>query len=98
LETRDPKHEPRSLAEQRTVWHAGAAATLGGTDAVQSMISKALNPISTTSPHVDTDWLAATAEKVLAAMEERRSTWQSWHVHAEAQRHVRAAEIATDRS
>jgi hypothetical protein len=27
----------------------------------------------------------------------RRSTWQSWHVRAEAQRHVRAAEIATDK-
>jgi len=96
LETRDPKHEPRSLTEQRTVWHAEAAVTLGGTDAVQSMISKALKPISTTSPHVDAEWLAATAEKVLAAMEERRSTWQSWHVRAEAQRHVRAAQLPTD--
>ncbi|HEX6757592.1 MAG TPA: AAA family ATPase, partial [Propionibacteriaceae bacterium] len=97
LETRDPKHEPRSLAEQRTVWHAQATATLGGPDAVQAMISKALNPISTTSPHVDAEWLAATAEKVLAAMEERRSTWQSWHVRAEAQRHVRAAQLPTDK-
>ncbi len=34
---------------------------------------------------------------MLAAVEERRSTWQSWHVRAEAQRHVRAAEIATDK-
>ena len=59
------------------------------------MINKTLNPISTTSPHVDAEWLAATAENVLAAMEERRSTWQSWHVRAEAQRHVRAAETAT---
>jgi conjugative relaxase-like TrwC/TraI family protein len=97
LETRDAKHEPRSLTEQRTVWHAEAAVTLGGTDAVQSMISKALDPISTTSPHVDAEWLPATAEKVLAAMEERRSTWQSWHVRAEAQRHVRAAQLPTDR-
>src|SRR5215207_6743061 len=28
LETRDAKHEPRTLAEQRTVWRAEAAATL----------------------------------------------------------------------
>jgi conjugative relaxase-like TrwC/TraI family protein len=28
LETRDAKHEPRSLAEQRTAWHAQAAETL----------------------------------------------------------------------
>jgi hypothetical protein len=45
---------------------------------------------------VDAEWLTATAEKVLEAVEERRSTWQSWHVRAEAQRHVRAAEIAAD--
>ena len=30
-------------------------------------------------------------------MEERRSTWQSWHVRAEALRHIRAAEIDTDK-
>jgi len=97
LETWDAKHEPRSLAEQRTAWHTQAAETLGGPQAVQAMINKTLNPISTTSPHMDAEWLAATAEKVLSAMEERRSTWQSWHVRAEAQRHVRAAQLPTDR-
>jgi hypothetical protein len=30
---------------------------------------------------------------VLAAIEERRSTWQSWHVRAEALRQVRVAEV-----
>ena len=30
-------------------------------------------------------------------MEERRSTWQSWHVRAEAQRHLRAVQIPTDK-
>ncbi len=97
LETRDAKHEPRSLAEQRTTWHTQAAATLGEHQAVQAMISKALNPISTTSPEVNAEWVAVTAGRVLAAVEERRSTWQSWHVRAEAHRHVRAADIATDK-
>ena len=97
LETRDAKHEPRTLAEQRATWHAQAAETLGGPDAVQAMITNALNPISAPSPHVDAEWVAATAEKVLAAVEEHRSTWQSWHVRAEAQRHVRAAEVPTDK-
>jgi hypothetical protein len=41
-------------------------------------------------------WAATTAEKVLAAVEQQRSTWQGWHVRAEAHRHVRAAEIDTD--
>jgi limonene-1,2-epoxide hydrolase len=93
LETRDAKHEPRSLAEQRTTWHAQAVETLGGPDAVQAMISKAVNPISITRPELNAEWVAATAEKVLAAVEEHRSTWQSWHVRAEVLRQIRAAEI-----
>jgi conjugative relaxase-like TrwC/TraI family protein len=97
LETRDAKHEPRSLAEQRAAWHAQAAETLGGPHAVQAVITHALNPSCTPSRVVDAGWVTATAKRVLAAVEERRSTWQSWHVRAEAQRHVRAAEIDTDK-
>src|SRR5215207_7427308 len=97
LETRDAKHEPRTLAEQRAAWHAQAAETLSGPDAVQAMITRALHPSSSRSPVVDAEWVTATGGKVLAAVEEHRSTWQSWHVRAEAQRHVRAAEIATDK-
>jgi conjugative relaxase-like TrwC/TraI family protein len=97
LETRDAKHEPRSLTEQRTAWHIQAAQTLGGSHPVQAMISRALNPSVAPSPQVDVDWVAVTVEKVLSMVEERRSTWQSWHVRAEAQRHVRAAEIDTDK-
>jgi conjugative relaxase-like TrwC/TraI family protein len=97
LETRDAKHEPRSLAEQRAAWYAQAAATLDGPDGVQNMINKALNPISITSPEANAEWVAAAAGRVLAAVEERRSTWQSWHVRAEALRHVRAAGVATDK-
>jgi conjugative relaxase-like TrwC/TraI family protein len=95
LETRDPKHEPRTLTEQRTAWHAQAAETLGGAQAVQAMITDALNPTLTLSPGVDAEWVATTAENVLAAVEERRSTWQSWHVRAEAQRHIRAVQVPT---
>jgi conjugative relaxase-like TrwC/TraI family protein len=97
LETRDAKHEPRSLAEQRAAWHAQAAETLGGPEAVQAMINKTVNPTAEPSPAVDAKWVAATAEKVLAAVEEHRSTWQSWHVRAEAQRHIRAVQIPTDK-
>jgi hypothetical protein len=97
LETRDAKHEPRSLAEQRATWHTQAAATLGAPQAVQAMITHALHLSSGPSPAVDAEWVATTAGRVLAAVEERRSTWQSWHVRAEAQRHIRAAEIPTDK-
>jgi hypothetical protein len=39
-------------------------------------------------------WVSTTAGLVLAALEERRSTWQSWHVRAEAQRQTRAADVS----
>jgi conjugative relaxase-like TrwC/TraI family protein len=97
LETRDAKHEPRTLADQHAAWHTQAAETLGGSEAVHAMITRAFNPSRMPSPAVDVEWLTATAEKVLAAVEERRSSWQSWHVRAEAQRHVRAADIAADK-
>src|SRR5215218_3999212 len=97
LETRGAKHEPRSLAEQRAAWHAQAAETLGGFDAVRAMITYALNPSCVASPAVDADWVSATAEKVLEAVEEHRSTWQSWHVRAEVQRQVRAVQVPTNK-
>ena len=42
---------------------------------------------------LDPAWLETAADRVLSAMEERRSTWQVWHVRAEAQRHLRAADV-----
>jgi hypothetical protein len=93
LETRQAKHEPRRLSEQRAIWHAEAAETLGGPEAVRAMINTALHPPPTPSSPVDERWVSRTAGKVLAELEQRRSTWQSWHVRAEALRQVRAAEL-----
>src|SRR5215217_9339776 len=95
LETRQAKHEPRSLAEQRTAWFAQAVDVLGGPDAVQSMVEQALTPAPSTAHQTDTAWLDTAADRVLSAMEEHRSTWQVWHVRAEAQRHIRAANVST---
>jgi hypothetical protein len=47
LEIRDAKHEPRTLAEQRTTWLAQAAATLGGRQTLRAMITNARHPSST---------------------------------------------------
>ena len=44
LETRDAKHEPRSLAEQRAAWRAEAEQVLGGRGAVKAMIRWAMSP------------------------------------------------------
>ena len=93
LETRQAKHTPRSLAEQRKAWFAQAADVLGGPDAVQLMVRKALSPVASIARELDPAWLETAADRVLSAMEERRSTWQIWHVRAEAQRYLRAADV-----
>ena len=50
LETRETKHEPRTLTEQRAAWHAQAVQTLGEPEAVRAMITEALHPASAPSP------------------------------------------------
>jgi conjugative relaxase-like TrwC/TraI family protein len=94
LETRDAKHEPRSLAEQRAIWLDEAAAVLGSSEAVGSMVQTVLAPPTGPKSTVDAAWVSQTASHVLAVMEASRSTWQMWHVRAEAQRQVRAADIS----
>jgi conjugative relaxase-like TrwC/TraI family protein len=93
LETRDAKHEPRSLAEQRTTWMNEAAAVLGGRSGVASMVATALTPAGEAPRMADAHWVTQTADRVLAAMEQTRSTWQVWHVRAEAQRQVRTIDV-----
>ena len=98
LETRDAKHEPRSLAEQRATWYGEAAAVLGSSEAVASMVRTALAPPVKATRIVDARWVSQTADRVLAVMEESRSTWQMWHVRAEAQRQVRPAGVTAERA
>jgi hypothetical protein len=96
LQTRDAKHRPRSLAEQRTTWMSEASAVLGGRSAVASMVATALTPAAETPRMADAHWVAQTADRVLAAMEQTRSTWQMWHVRAEAQRHLRTVDVPAE--
>ena len=98
LETRDAKHEPRSLAEQRTTWLSEAAAALGGRGAVASMVRTALAPPAETATIADSRWVAQTADHILTVMEASRSTWQMWHVRAEAQRQVRTTGVTAQRA
>jgi conjugative relaxase-like TrwC/TraI family protein len=98
LETRGAKHEPRSLAEQRATWHDEAAAALGSFEAVASMVQTALAPPAETAMVADSHWVAETAGHILAAMETSRSTWQMWHVRAEAQRQVRTINMPTEQA
>jgi conjugative relaxase-like TrwC/TraI family protein len=98
LETRDAKHEPRSLTEQRSTWLNEAAAVLGGRVAAAAMVQTTLTPAPETAPIADARWVAKTADHVLAVMEESRSTWQMWHVRAEVQRQVRTADVPADQA
>jgi len=97
LETRSARHEPRTIWEQRMAWRNEAAQVLGAPQAVDAMVHAALHPSEEISPMIDTDWIAAAADRILTAMEERRSTWQIWHVRAEAQRQMRAANLTTSK-
>jgi DNA primase catalytic core len=96
LETREAKHEPRSLAEQRETWHREAVEVLGTPQRVKQMIHGALNPKTAARSVADLAWFAKTTDRIVATMEGGRSTWQYWHVYAEAQRQVRAANVPTN--
>jgi conjugative relaxase-like TrwC/TraI family protein len=98
LETRDAKHEPRSLAEQRATWLKEAAAVVGGAEAVASMVRTVLAPPAEATAIADARWVAQTADHILTVMEESRATWQMWHVRAEAQRQVRTIDMPAEQA
>jgi hypothetical protein len=98
LETRDAKHQPRTLGEQRAAWLAQASQVLGGRQAVQGTVHTALNPDPVAGISANAQWVEETAGRILVAIEERRSTWQIWHVRAEAQRQVRSVRAPAEQS
>ncbi len=95
LETRQAKHAPRSLAEQRTSWRAEALRVLGGEDRLAAMLHAVQRrPRRVTEPAAVTPrWVAGTAETVLATVQTSRATWQEAHVRAEAERRARTAGV-----
>ena len=96
LETREAKHEPRSLAEQRETWTREAIEVLGTPQRVKKMVHGALNPKGAARSLADSAWFAKTTDRIVSTMEGARSTWQFWHVYAEAQRQVRGANVPTN--
>jgi DNA primase catalytic core len=98
LETRDAKHEPRTLAEQRAAWNTSAIEVLGSPRRLKQMIHGTLNPAGAARPLADSKWFARATGRIIDAMEGRRATWQVWHVYAEAQRQIRGAGVPTDQA
>ncbi|SDS99627.1 DNA primase, catalytic core [Friedmanniella luteola] len=94
LETRDNKHEPRSLADQRATWRAQALQVLGGPRQLHGMLTNTLNPPSRPSVQTDAEWVERTARAVVATVEGQRATWQVWHLRAEAHRRLRSTDTA----
>ncbi|HEY3409068.1 MAG TPA: MobF family relaxase, partial [Propionicimonas sp.] len=91
LETREAKHEPRSLSDQRSEWREQAVQVLRGDHAVEQMIRRALNPEAEPAATFPAAWFEQTAQQIINRVEQDRSAWQVWHVRAEASRQVRAA-------
>jgi DNA primase catalytic core len=93
LETREAKHEPRTLTQQRTTWWEQARHALGGERQIQAMIQLVLHPAANTGPRLDDAWLEEAAQTIVAHVQASRSTWQTWHLRAEAQRAARVAQV-----
>ncbi|BDX31552.1 hypothetical protein TUM20985_20990 [Mycobacterium antarcticum] len=97
LETREAKHEPRSLAEQRVAWRTQAAQVLGRNGLQRTLADVLAGPRPTRSvPIIDERWVASRAGELIATVSQTRSTWQRHHVRAEALRMVRAHGVAHD--
>ncbi|WP_433521559.1 MobF family relaxase [Nocardia pseudovaccinii] len=89
LETRPPKHQLRSLAEQRSTWRSQAIDLLGGREALSSMLVAVLNPARQKRVAVTTAWINRTAQRVIEVVSEHRSTWQATNLRAEIERQLR---------
>lgn len=99
LETRQAKHAPRSLAEQRQTWRTEAIEALGSQHAVTAAISTALTPAARRQHQIVTDeWVTEQAGAVIARVSAARSTWAINHVRAEAQRILRQTDHHGDQA
>lgn len=94
LETRDAKHSARSETQQRATWRAEALEVLGSADALARMVASAVGRADAVTFIPDEAWVEAAARRVVGIVQGHRSTWQGWHLRAEALRQLRAANVA----
>jgi len=91
LETRQGKHEPRSLAEQRHTWRVQAVEVLGSQRALTAMIAGATSAAVAQQVEITDKWISEQAAAVIATVAQTRATWTVNHVRAQAQRALRHA-------
>jgi len=96
LATRDIKHEPRTLLEQRIEWHRQAIEVLGGEKSLRRMMATVLAPRHRVLERADAAWFEQAGDRMVAAVEARGATWQDVHLRAEAQRQVRRSDLRID--
>jgi conjugative relaxase-like TrwC/TraI family protein len=89
LQTRGHKQPPRSLAGKRAAWRQELDERFGpGAAALLMAAVPASLPARREAP--DEPDLDLLAERAIAGVAARRSTWTRWNVHAEAERVLRA--------
>ncbi|WP_304595776.1 MobF family relaxase [Miniimonas sp. S16] len=94
LETRQAKEGGVGLAQRLPQWRATAERVLGGRDGVEAMVTRALAGDPTTLSHESSESVESVdelADAVLTGLARNRSTWNTWHLQAEAERVVRAS-------
>ncbi|WP_188426909.1 MULTISPECIES: MobF family relaxase [Tessaracoccus] len=92
LETRQAKHQPRTLTEQRSAWAAQATAVLGA-DGIARMLADVAAAAHGAGQAPTAAWIDQMADEMVTRMGLSRATWTVWHLQAEASR--RARERAT---
>ncbi|MBB1515995.1 relaxase domain-containing protein [Tessaracoccus sp. MC1679] len=97
LETRQAKHEPRTLTEQRTTWAAQAAAVLGP-DGVTQMLADVHAAPRVVGPAPTAEWVEQVAGEMVTRMGLSRASWTVWHLQAEASRRARERATNPDQS
>jgi conjugative relaxase-like TrwC/TraI family protein len=91
LDTRQGKQPPRSLASKQTAWREELEERFGAGAVAQLMKTVPSGPAAEVAAELPVAVnQEALAERVVATVAARRSTWTAWHVRAEVERLLRA--------
>jgi conjugative relaxase-like TrwC/TraI family protein len=97
LETRQAKHEPRSLADQRHTWRTEAVETLGSQQKLARLLTEITGHTARRrTPAITTKRLDEHARNVIDTVAQTRATWQVNHIRAEAARQLRHTDEHAD--
>ncbi|WP_180359823.1 MobF family relaxase [Miniimonas arenae] len=99
LATRQAKEGGVGLAQRLPQWRATAERVLGGRSGVEQMVAAALSgapELRAEATAVAVESIDELAQTVLAGLARHRSTWNRWHLQAEAERVVRASRRVVD--